>query len=92
MVVIHLAFNEYWASDGCYSQVGGSAGSERGIFRSEVSEDKTSWSWDFDDGTTSTAQHPVHQYKEAGEYIIVLTVQGPQGSARRVKVRQVVVR
>ena len=52
----------------------------------------TSWSWDFDDGTTSTAQHPVHQYKEAGEYIIVLTVEGPQGSARRIKVRQVVVR
>jgi len=52
----------------------------------------TSWQWDFDDGTTSAEQHPIHQYKEAGEYIVVLTVKGPDGSARRVKVRQVVVR
>tara|TARA_Y100000588_G_scaffold80679_1_gene84831 strand:- start:31 stop:1098 length:1068 start_codon:yes stop_codon:yes gene_type:complete len=52
----------------------------------------TSWSWDFGDGTTSDAQHPIHRYKKAGEYIVVLTVQGPQGTSRRVKVRQVVVR
>jgi PKD repeat protein len=52
----------------------------------------TSWSWDFDDGTTSTDQHPIHQYKKAGGYTVVLTVQGPEGSARRVKVSQVVVR
>ena len=52
----------------------------------------TSWSWDFDDGTTSAEQHPIHQYQEAGGYTVVLTVQGPQGTARRVKVRQVVVR
>ena len=52
----------------------------------------TSWSWDFDDGTTATEQHPIHQYQEAGEYIVVLTIQGPEGTARRVKVRQVVVR
>lgn len=52
----------------------------------------TSWSWDFDDGTTSAEQHPIHQYEEAGEYVVVLTVTGPEGSARRVKVREVVVR
>ena len=30
--------------------------------------------------------------KEAGGYTVVLTVQGPEGTAHRVKVRQVVVR
>ena len=61
-------------------------------FKDRSHGDITSWSWDFDDGTTSSEQHPVHQYEEAGEYDVVLTVQGPQGSARRVKVNQVVVR
>ena len=52
----------------------------------------TSWSWDFDDGTTSAEQHPIHQYQETGGYTVVLTIQGPAGTARRIKVRQVVVR
>lgn len=52
----------------------------------------TSWSWDFDDGTTSTEEHPLHQYEKAGEYVVVLTINGPQGTARRVKVNEVVVR
>ena len=52
----------------------------------------TSWLWEFDDGTTSMEQHPLHQYKDAGEYIVVLTVKSPQGSARRIKVGEVVVR
>ena len=52
----------------------------------------TSWSWDFDDGTTSTEEHPLHRYEKAGEYVVVLTINGPQGTARRVKVNEVVVR
>ena len=52
----------------------------------------TSWSWDFDDGTTSAEQHPIHQYQETGGYTVVLTIQGPEGTAHRIKVRQVVVR
>ena len=50
------------------------------------------WQWDFDDGATSNEQHPIHQYKKAGEYIVVLTVEGPEGRARRIKVNEVVVR
>ncbi|MBT5801156.1 MAG: PKD domain-containing protein, partial [Gemmatimonadetes bacterium] len=42
----------------------------------------TSWSWDFDDGTTSTEEHPLHRYEKAGEYVVVLTINGPQGTAR----------
>ncbi len=45
----------------------------------------TSWKWDFGDGTTSTEQHPLHQYKKEGKYIVVLYVEGPDGKSRRSK-------
>ncbi len=34
----------------------------------------TSWSWDFGDGNTSTAQNPSHVYNTAGTYTVALTV------------------
>ncbi|HGY89785.1 MAG TPA: PKD domain-containing protein [Planctomycetes bacterium] len=40
----------------------------------------TSWSWDFGDGTTSTAQNPSHTYTSAGSFDVTLTVTGPGGS------------
>jgi PKD repeat protein len=40
-----------------------------------------SWRWDFGDGRSSTAQNPRHTYKEAGTYVVVLTVTGPSGSS-----------
>jgi hypothetical protein len=46
----------------------------------------TSWQWDFGDGTVSTEQHPLHQYEEAGQYVVVLYIEGPEGTARRAKV------
>jgi hypothetical protein len=36
----------------------------------------TSWLWDFGDGTTSTEQHPLHTYTEAGTYTVSLAVNG----------------
>jgi len=33
-----------------------------------------SWSWDFGDGGTSTAQNPSHEYTSAGTYTVSLTV------------------
>ncbi|MHA3979377.1 Ig-like domain-containing protein [Halovulum sp. GXIMD14794] len=33
----------------------------------------TSWQWDFGDGGTSTAQHPVHSYTASGGYAVTLT-------------------
>jgi len=45
-----------------------------------------SWHWSFGDGKTSTGQHPVHEYEQAGEFIVTLHVKGPQGRARRSKV------
>ena len=32
------------------------------------------YSWDFGDGTSSTASNPVHTYAEAGRYVVRLTV------------------
>lgn len=52
----------------------------------------TGWKWDFGDGVTSTEQHPLHVYKAAGDYVVVLTVTGPAGSSRFSKVWDVSVR
>lgn len=35
--------------------------------------------WDFGDGNTSTEQHPVHTYQNAGAFSVSLTVTGPGG-------------
>jgi hypothetical protein len=46
----------------------------------------TSWKWDFGDGTTSTEQHPIHQYQKPGDYVVILDIEGPDGKSRRSKV------
>jgi len=51
-----------------------------------------SWQWNFGDGTTSKEQHPIHQYSEAGKYVVVLWVQGPAGKSRWAKVWDVAVK
>ena len=38
------------------------------------------WHWDFEDGYTSTEQHPRHTYEEAGEYTVTLTVTDKEGN------------
>lgn len=56
----------------------------------------SSWKWDFGDGTTSTEQDPIHQYKPVpgrlGNYTVVLYVTGPNGSDHLSKVWQIHVR
>jgi hypothetical protein len=46
----------------------------------------TTWKWDFGDGETSTEQNPIHQYKQPGNLVVVLEIEGPDGKARRSKV------
>jgi hypothetical protein len=46
----------------------------------------TSWKWDFGDGETSTEQNPIHQYKQPGNLVVVLEIEGPDGKSRRSKV------
>ena len=40
----------------------------------------TSWTWDFGDGQTSSAQNPVHTYQDAQSYTVSLTVVSGHGS------------
>ncbi len=35
------------------------------------------YEWNFGDGTTSTATHPIHKFNNSGTYIITLTVSAP---------------
>ncbi|TWI70013.1 PKD domain-containing protein [Pseudoduganella lurida] len=60
-------------------------------FRDESVGPVERWHWDFGDGTSSAEQHPVHRYREAGKYLVVLTVEGPQGSSRMAKLWDVAV-
>jgi PKD repeat protein len=43
-------------------------------FTDESSGNAVSWLWEFGDGTTSTLQHPSHQYDTAGYYDAKLTI------------------
>ncbi|MCI0451191.1 MAG: S8 family serine peptidase, partial [Candidatus Latescibacteria bacterium] len=45
----------------------------------------TSWSWNFGDGGTSTAQNPSHAYTAAGTYNVTLTATNACGSDPEVK-------
>ena len=51
-----------------------------------------SWKWDFGDGESSDEQYPVHFYKEGGDYVVSLYVEGPAGKSRRSKVWDVSVK
>ena len=49
-------------------------------FADESTGSPTSWSWDFGDGGTSTAQNPTYTYNAAGVYTVSLTVSNDQGN------------
>jgi PKD domain len=51
-----------------------------------------SWHWDFGDHSSSDEQFPLHHYEKPGNYVVVLDVKGPAGSARRSKVWDVQLR
>jgi len=77
---------------------------DRGIvaFHDQSYGNITSWNWDFGDGGSSTERNPVHHYtgpavgNPAGnyqyQYVVVLTVDGPDGSARMSRVWNVAVK
>lgn len=52
----------------------------------------TSWHWDFGDGQSSEERNPVHEFRDADDYVVVLDVAGPAGHARLSKVWDVQVR
>jgi hypothetical protein len=62
------------------------------FFKDESRGEITNWHWDFGDNTTSSEQNPVHQYKQAGKYIVILCIEGPAGKSRMAKVWDVAVK
>jgi hypothetical protein len=56
-----------------------SAGNNMVAFTDQSGGNPVTWSWDFGDATTSTAQNPTHQYATSGNYnvhLIILTSYG----------------
>ncbi|MBU0982367.1 MAG: PKD domain-containing protein [candidate division Zixibacteria bacterium] len=51
----------------------------------------TSWSWNFGDGGTSTAQNPSHTYTNPGTYTVALTATNAYGSDVETKVDYITV-
>ncbi|MCP3918439.1 MAG: PKD domain-containing protein [bacterium] len=51
----------------------------------------SSWSWNFGDGGTSSAQNPSHVYGASGSYTVSLTVTGPCGTSTETKTDYVLV-
>jgi PKD repeat protein len=49
-------------------------------FTDDSTNNPTSWSWSFGDGTTSTDVNPTHGYSKAGAYNVSLTVTNAEGS------------
>ncbi len=54
-------------------------------FTDQSTGSPTSWSWNFGDGGTSTAQNPSHAYTAAGTYNVTLTATNACGSDAEVK-------
>lgn len=51
-----------------------SCGRPKEFIFTDASVGAQSWTWDFGDGTKSNLQHPVHMYKDFGNYNVTLTV------------------
>nr|NIO79337.1 PKD domain-containing protein [Candidatus Aminicenantes bacterium]NIQ65304.1 PKD domain-containing protein [Candidatus Aminicenantes bacterium]NIT25723.1 PKD domain-containing protein [Candidatus Aminicenantes bacterium] len=54
-------------------------------FTDQSTNGPTSWSWDFGDTGSSTAQNPSHEYTSAGTYTVTLTVTNASGSDNEIK-------
>ncbi|MDR7665341.1 PKD domain-containing protein [Methanosarcina sp. Z-7115] len=46
----------------------------------DLSENATSWNWDFGDGSSSTKQNPTHTYSKTGIYTVSLKVSNSNGT------------
>jgi len=57
----------------------------------DLSTGASSWSWDFGDGGSSTAQNPSHTYNSEGTYTVVLTATNACGSDVATKVDYITV-
>lgn len=52
----------------------------------------TGWYWEFGDGTTDTAQHPVHSFTAAGKYTVSLTASNAAGNTTKTRTEYITVK
>jgi len=57
----------------------------RVLFTDASANKPTRWSWDFGDGTSSTAQNPEHVFAQPGTYNVTLTAMNDAGSTAKSK-------
>ena len=50
------------------------------VYFQSTSQNAVSFKWDLGDGTTTTAEHPIHIYETAGEFSVVLVIYNHRGS------------
>ena len=55
------------------------------MFTDQSTNNPTSWSWDFGDGSSSTEQNPTHTYNTKGNYSVSLTANNTYGSNTNTK-------
>jgi len=60
-------------------------------FTDSSTNSPTSWSWNFGDSGTSTAQNPSHTYTAFGKYIVTLTATNAGGSDDEIKTNYIAV-
>jgi len=60
-------------------------------FTDQSTNNPTSWSWNFGDGSISTSNSPAHTYSTAGTYTVSLTVSNNYGSDAEIKVNFITV-
>ncbi len=60
-------------------------------FSDQSSGNPTSWEWDFGDNTTSTEQHPSHNYFNEGTYSVTLSVTNEYGTSNLTKTGMIMV-
>ncbi|HEV7349464.1 PKD domain-containing protein [Telluribacter sp.] len=68
---------------------------EKGIvaFKDESIGTVDKWTWDFGNGDSSTEQNPIYRFKNKGvRTVITLKVEGPQGSSKRTRYWEVMIR
>jgi uncharacterized protein (TIGR02145 family) len=60
-------------------------------FTDQSANNPTSWQWNFGDGNTSALQSPQHNYQNAGNYTVQLTVTNSHGSDTEIKTNYIAV-
>ncbi len=66
---------------------------QRVAFKDRSTGNITKWHWDFGNGDESTEQNPIYRFPEKGMHkVITLTVTGPEGSSKRTRYWEVMIR